>query len=1116
MNWVDRERVVPVSSFGRLVVLLVALVAVQQPAISGQVVPAKLATVLSDLARAVPQDARGLSWEQIVGKPLVIASLPRSVQDAAASRRLRLDANNYVQVYILLSEVNADNLRRLVAAGVKLEITDAAGRRVQARVPVRSLERLASFSFVTFVRLPSYAIRHAGAVVTEGDAIHGASAARPQFGVDGTGVKVGVISDGIKGVVATKCDSCDAVSGGPVASDDLPETSGTRRDGLLTATSGGIESQSFRADEDLEDTHSFFAPCAFRGAGAEGTALLEIVHDLAPGAQLSFGNANTSLEFIAAVNGLAADNDVVVDDLGFIGEPADGQSSVSRNTAAALNNPANRIRTYVTSVGNAANDHYFGAYVDSGQDAGGINGITSGGRMHLFRSSADTTDVLGLGPQPYDLISLPTNGEVIIVLTWDDPAGQSANNYDLYLVDDSTGQVVARSTDVQRGVQDPIEAIDFLNRGQSGDFRIVIQNVNNQAAARNLNMFAFQPQCAVDGPRRLASGRHERHNYNTPSRSVLAQSDSGGSPVSAISVGAICSASAAAQGVFAGSDAPSESCNDSGHGTIEFFSSLGPTLDNRLKPDIAAIDGVSITGAGRFPSPFFGTSAAAPHVAGIAALVLQAAPCLRSGGAGAIDVVSARTTVRKLLVSTADPIGSPIPNQTFGFGRANAFNAVESARSTCAGVPSEPPPPPPGPPPPAPSGNVIAVNSSVGFQTISGWEGASLASIQDYQGFTDAQLDGLFDLVVNDVGVTRARLSVQSGFEGPGSGFDPVNDNADPNVLNMAGFNFTRLDYQIDRLITRLRSRVLARGLQPYVGLQYVDHQANTSFEHWRNPQEYAEFMLAVFTHMQQKYGFVPNAIDIVNEPDNFADWDGTDIGRVIVATKTRLNAAGFNPEFIAPSTVGTPEVAGHLAQIAAVPGAIEALTEISFHRYNLSTPLSNIAALGQQYGKRTSMLEAWGGGAVGSGATYENLYQDLREARVSAWQPGAFADSSHCLFNEWVELSNGQPAVCQNAKMTRQYTKYVQPGARRIDAQSGNPSFEPLAFINQNGRYVVVVKAQSNQSFSVTGLPAGTYGISYMVGSDSQTQLGDVSIGAGQPLTTQIPAAGVITIFGR
>ena len=668
----------------RTIILLGVIVAAQQPALEGQAAPAKLSTVLRDLTRVVPQDA-GVVSPFDRADPIDISRLPASVQDAAQSRRLRFGAGNTVQVYLVVSEVTSAVVARLRAADVVVEIANATERRIQARVPVRSLTRIASMPFVTFVRLPAYAVRHAGAVVSEGDAIHDANVARPQFGVDGTGVRVGVISDGINGLFAARCTTCRGLNGGPIGSGDIPDGIATRRDGVLTEVTGELTAQSYRSDDDLEDRHSFFRPCSFRGAGAEGGALLEIVHDLAPGAQLSFANADTSLSFIEAVNALAASNDVVVDDLGFLGEPADGQSSVSRNTAAALNNANNRIRTYVTSVGNAANDHYFGAYAASGVDGRSVNGISSPGRLHLFQATSKTRDVLGLGSQPHDLISLPNNGEVVIVLTWNDAAGQSGNNYDLYLVDDDTGQVVARSTDIQRGGQDAFEAVDFLNRGDSGMFRIVIQNVNDEAAPRNLNMFSFQPQCAVDGPRRLATGRHERHNYNTPSRSVLAQSDSGGSPVSAISVGAICSASAAAMATFGASDAPSQSCLDPSHTTIQFFSSLGPTLDGRLKPDISAIDGVAITGAGRFPSPFFGTSAAAPHVAGIAALVLDAAPCLLSGGSA--GTVAARTALRHTLLTTADPLGGSVPNMTFGFGRANALRAVQTARLLCPVAP---------------------------------------------------------------------------------------------------------------------------------------------------------------------------------------------------------------------------------------------------------------------------------------------------------------------------------------------------------------------------------------------------------------------------------------------
>src|SRR5204863_3499233 len=190
-------------------------------------------------------------------------------------------------------------------------------------------------------------------------------------------------------------------AGGPIATGDLPSASGTRSSsGVLTGISGGISGRSFQANGDLEGLPPSSPPCAFPGAGAEGTAILEIVHDLAPGAQLAFANADTDMAFNQAVNFLASANDVVIDDLGFFGEAYDGTSPVSSNTANALNNDSNRIRTYVTPVGNSAAEHYLGTYSDSGVDGTSISGISNGGRMHLFQQGGDTTDVLGLGPQP--------------------------------------------------------------------------------------------------------------------------------------------------------------------------------------------------------------------------------------------------------------------------------------------------------------------------------------------------------------------------------------------------------------------------------------------------------------------------------------------------------------------------------------------------------------------------------------------------------------------------------------------------------------------------------------------------------------------------------------------
>ena len=640
-----------------------------------QPVSPKLSTVLADLVRAQGATTAKLKTEQ----------MPNSVRDAVKGGLLRINDANEVQVYILVSQVNDQVVAQLQAAGATIEISDAGSGRVQARVPVSKLQSLALLPTVNAIRPPTYARYRTGNFNSEGDTILQAAAARADFSVDGTNVRVGVISDGLKGVFATGCTTCLGVTGGPMDTGDLPVAVGNRNaSGVLSSSSGAIIGRSFQANGDLEGLPPPTPACGFAGAGAEGTALLEIVHDLAPGAKLAFANADTDLAFTKAVNFLAASNDVVLDDIGFYGEPYDGTSLVSSNTAAALNNNGLPIRAYVTSVGNDADEHYYGAYADSGVDGTTISGITTAGHLHRFQSAAGTTDALGLGALPYNVIALPQNGEVAMFLSWDDPFGASRNNYDLYLVRQSTGQVVASSRDIQNGAQDPVEAIDFVNTGASDYFRVVVQNVNNAAQPKNLNLFSFEPECATAGPQVLAPPSHPRLNFNTIGHSVSAQSDAGGSPVSVISVGAICSATPAAAGAFP-ANVPDESCADTSNSTPEFFSSRGPTLDGRTKPDAMGIDGVSISGAGSFPVPFFGTSASSPHIGAIAALVLQSAPCLLNRTTSTVDPAQARTVLRNSLLGTATALSSNPPDNTFGAGLINAVAAVSKNLPTWNG-----------------------------------------------------------------------------------------------------------------------------------------------------------------------------------------------------------------------------------------------------------------------------------------------------------------------------------------------------------------------------------------------------------------------------------------------
>ncbi len=253
-------------------------------------------------------------------------------------------------------------------------------------------------------------------------------------------------------------------------------------------------------------------------------------------------------------------------------------------------------------------------------------------------------------------------------------------------------------------------------------------------------------------------------------------------------------------------------------------------------------------------------------------------------------------------------------------------------------------------------------------------------------------------------------------------------------------------------------------------------------------------------------------------EPNDVNGWSPTTIGQVIVATAQRLQAAGFSvPEFVGPSTSNMGAAAPYIDGILAVPGAEALIKEFSYHRYGSSlSDLQAIAQRGIQRGKRTSMLEFWGDfTTANSGAGYRMLHQDLTYGRNSAWQQGVFADAFGCV-SQMIRVVNGVPELCPNSKLVRQYSKFVRSGSQRIDSTSQNPAFEPVAFINSSGKYVVVINAEGTGSFSVSGLPAGTYGIVYSTPSEYNVNLSNVTLIAGQSLSTSMPGIGVITIYQK
>ena len=390
-------------------------------------------------------------------------------------------------------------------------------------------------------------------------------------------------------------------------------------------------------------------------------------------------------------------------------------------------------------------------------------------------------------------------------------------------------------------------------------------------------------------------------------------------------------------------------------------------------------------------------------------------------------------------------------------------------------------------------------------------------------------------------GIDRVRLEVRAGSESPADSFgdwaragfpasgaayalwrarryETINDDANPLTFNAAGFHFSELDDTIDTLVTPLRQRLAARGESLYVNLNYVAFtgQITSGLYIHHNPAEYAEFMLAAFLHLQGRYGWVPDAIEIILEPDNVTQWsNGTLIGRTIVATAQRLQAHGFTPQFIAPSTSCMGNAVTYFDQLIAVPQAASYVSELAYHRY-CGVSAANLQALAnraQTHGVATSMLEWWD-----AANGYQVLHEDLKAGRNSAWQQGPLSNlnTSGGVGIATVDTSNPSAPVVTTGPLTRytgQYFQHVRRGARRIGASSTTPTFDPLAFVNSNGGPAVVVKASAGGTFSVQGLPAGTYGIRYTTASASSSHA-DQTVAAGQSLTTSIPDAGVLTIY--
>lgn len=411
------------------------------------------------------------------------------------------------------------------------------------------------------------------------------------------------------------------------------------------------------------------------------------------------------------------------------------------------------------------------------------------------------------------------------------------------------------------------------------------------------------------------------------------------------------------------------------------------------------------------------------------------------------------------------------------------------------------------------------------FQTIRAWESTiEVFWTPDYEPFRAE----IYDRIIGEVGITRLRLETFSGAENIDHSFDQfrtgaidmdgwrarryatVNDDADPFHINWAGFDFANLDWRIEQHLLPILERAKVHNQKIDIDFTYVAFTKqirNGSYIH-TDPEEYAEFTLAAFLHMRDKYGIVPGSFEPLLEPDNNIEWTPHKLGLAIAAATRRLNHAGFHPRVIVPSVSDIHQVLPWLDGIAAVPGAMDNVAEISYHRYHGGDPvlLKAIAARALKDGLETSMLEYWGGKA-----TYLTLHDDLKLANVSSWQ------GRTVLKHHSIDLSRpvGQQLVLNDdVRYNRLYFTAIRPGCTRIAAKSTAPQeVNPLAFVYPDGTMAVVMRTEKAAAAHIKGLPEGDYWLETAFEGGGTADKVFFHVGPDHAFTASIPARGVIAI---
>ncbi|MEO1434717.1 MAG: S8 family serine peptidase, partial [Bacteroidota bacterium] len=366
------------------------------------------------------------------------------------------------------------------------------------------------------------------------------------------------------------------------------------------------------------------------GSSDEGRAMIELIFDIAPGCTYFFATANGGQSNYANNIQDLADNgcSVIVDDVVYLAEPFYQDGIVAQKVDEVTND---EDVIYFSSAGNRADEAFETTTIST------VSDNTFGTTLSAYDfDTGGSTDVL-------QQFTLEDGEQIQLSFQWDEPWFSSVStDMDIVISEDGTNTILAAGLTDNIASDEPVEIPSYTN---------------NTGAQQIVNVYIYRASGTDPGRMKYVSFGDvvaDEYHTNSPTVNPHAAADK---------------AVAVAAAPFV--ERSIESFSSQGPSTFLFESDGTPkgSPESRATPDMTSTDAVNTTFFGSDTScdddsdpNFFGTSAAAPNAAAVAALIRQANPGFT------------RDQVYDAMINTAQDLGNSVNLE--GAGLINAFRAI--------------------------------------------------------------------------------------------------------------------------------------------------------------------------------------------------------------------------------------------------------------------------------------------------------------------------------------------------------------------------------------------------------------------------------------------------------